>query len=277
MKRLAQYDTYELPVKDIYFDGKFNCRGSFTPQSVGDLADSIREIGLEFPVVVQPYDKQPGFKYRLLAGHRRFRAVTIFLKWAMIPGMVRRGLSNHQARLLNLTENLERKDLNILEEAKALRNLYPEGVPLRKAAKELKRHTKWVHARLRLLELPEEVQTWAATGLISAANIDHLHSLSSPERQIVVAKSIVFGKKTHGKTKPLHKHTEYAKTFHPRKTKQQLADMVKHLFTVSCTGLASRVLAWAAGKISDADIEQDIQDASTYQCPDGYKSPYTKD
>lgn len=276
MKRLAQYDTYELPVADIYFDAEFNCRGTFTPQSVGDLAESIRENGLEFPVIVQPYDNEPGFKYRLLAGHRRFKAVTIFLKWTVIPARVREHLSDHQARLLNLIENLERKDLNILEEAMALRNLYPDGVPLREAARELKRHTRWVHARLRLLELPEEVQKWAATGLISAANIDHLHSLSSPERQIVVAKSIVFGKKTHGKTKPLHKHTEYAKTFHPRKTKQQLAAMIDHLFIVSCTGLASRVLAWAAGKISDADIEQDIQDASTYQCPDRYKSPYTK-
>lgn len=163
MKRLEQYDVYELPVADIFYDAGFNCRGSFTPQSVHDLSESIKENGLQFPVVVQPCDTA-AYKYRLLAGHRRFKAVTLFLKWSSIPAPVRSELTEHQVRLLNLTENLERKDLNMLEEAKAIHNLYPAGVSLRKASKELKRPTRWIHARLRLLDLPQEVQKWAAAG-----------------------------------------------------------------------------------------------------------------
>ena len=56
--------------------------------------------------------------------------------------MIRAGLSDHEARMLNFVENLERKDLNLLEEARALGRLYPEGVSLRVAAAEIKRPTR---------------------------------------------------------------------------------------------------------------------------------------
>ena len=112
----------------IYYDAAFNCRGEFTLQSVKELADSIVQAGrLICPVAVQPWTEEPGFDYRLIVGHRRFRAVTEFLKWTEIPAYVCEGLSDHEARMLNLVENLQRKSLNILEEAHAIQNLYPEG------------------------------------------------------------------------------------------------------------------------------------------------------
>jgi ParB family chromosome partitioning protein len=274
MKRLPQYDAYELPVADIHYDEDFNCRGSFTPQSVHDLSESIKENGLQFPVVVQPYDQVPGCQYRLLAGHRRYRAVTVFLKWEKIPAVVRDDLDEHQARILNLTENLERKDLNMLEEAKALRNLYPEGISLRSASQELKRPTRWIHARLRLLDLPEEVQKWAATGVISALNIEAIHKLESDEERITAANEIIRCKTERGKTRPLDVDAKYKRKFQPRKTKQQLADMIAHLYNVHCEGLGAMLLAWAAGKMSDEQIDEAICNAPTYQSPEGYESPY---
>ena len=87
-------------------------------------------------------EKPAGFDYRWLAGHRRFKAVETFLKWPCIPSMIRPGLSDHEARMLNFIENLERKDLNVLQEARALGRLYPEGISLRVAAKEIKRPTR---------------------------------------------------------------------------------------------------------------------------------------
>jgi len=274
MKRLEQYDVYELPVADIFYDAGFNCRGSFTPQSVHDLSESIKENGLQFPVVVQPCDKA-GCTYRLLAGHRRFKAVTLFLKWTSIPATVRSDLTEHQARLLNLTENLERKDLNMLEEAKAIHNLYPAGTSLRKASKELKRPTRWIHARLRLLDLPQEVQKWAAAGVISAVNIEALHTLETTEEQIKAAKDIVRCKTQRGKTGKLDVDPRYRRRFRARKSKQEIADMIAHLYAVNCHGLATRVLAWAAGRVTDQEIEQDIENAPEYDAPEGYESPYT--
>jgi len=276
MNRLEQYDVYDLPVTEIYYDARFNCRGSFTPQSVHDLSESIRENGLQFPVVVQPFEK-PGFKYRLLAGHRRFKATTIFLKWERIPATVRRDLTEHQARILNLTENLERKDLNMLEEANALKNLYPEGVSLRAAARELKRPTRWVHARLRLLTLPKEAQKWAAAGVISAINIEAISLLETKAEQIKAVKTIVQCKKQNGKTRHLTLDPKYRRKFRHRKSKEQLGEMVAHLFEVNCAGLATRVLAWAAGKLTDEQIEEDIRSAPEYDPPVGYIGPYATD
>ena len=136
VERLTQYDTYPVPLASIYYDTTFNCRGNFTLQSVEELAASIRlrgggvELkGLDYPIVVQPIEdmvgaRPAGFAYRLIAGHRRFKAMEGFLRWSQAPAMIRAGLSDHEARMLNFVENLERKDLNPLEEARALARLY---------------------------------------------------------------------------------------------------------------------------------------------------------
>ena len=147
-----------------------------------DLAASIRDHTLQIPVTVQPWNKN-GFAYRLLAGHRRFVAYQI-LQQPMIPAYVRRDLDEHGARLLNFMENLTRKDLNPLEEAQALGRLYPNGIPLRAAAKELNQSTDWIHNRFRLLKLPEEIQQAIAAGLLRIHDVPRLVTLPTPEGQI---------------------------------------------------------------------------------------------
>jgi ParB/RepB/Spo0J family partition protein len=277
MKRLKQFDVFALPVDQIYYDANFNCRGEFTVESVSDLAGSIREHGLQFPVVVQPVEeivgpRPQGYKWRLLAGHRRYRAVTLFLKWPEIPATIRTGLSDHAARVLNFTENLERKDLTILEEARTLRNLFPEGVSLRQAAAELKRPTRWVHARLRLMELPEEVQAQAASGLLSAVNIEAIAQLKSPAQQIKAACEIV-RLKAKGKTKFLD--PRFRRRYRKRRSKAQINKMIGRLLNAGINGLAPRSLAWAAGYVPDAELIREIEQESssregtTFRCTEG--------
>ncbi len=275
LDRLEQYDAYAVPLDRIYYDADFNCRGEFTLESVMDLAENIRlrgkgvELkGLDFPVVVQPItdmaDKQPaGFDYRLLAGHRRFQAIKTFLKWHSIPAMIREGLSDREARMLNFVENLERKDLNILEEARALGRLYPDGVPLRVAAKEIKRPTRWIHARLRLLTLPEEVQRLAATGLLAATNMETLADLKSPEAQIEAARKIVELRRERGKSASMKRlNPKYRRKFRPRPTKPEINKMVAKMLGRGIEGLGPRMGAWCAGYISDAEIVEDIRNAA---------------
>jgi ParB/RepB/Spo0J family partition protein len=275
VERLSQYDAFPLPLRHIYYDADFNCRGWFTLQSVSDLAENIRlrgrgvELkGLDCPVVVQPIadmaGQQPaGFDYRLIAGHRRFKAIEVFLKWTRIPAMIRAGLSDHEARMLNFVENLERKDLNILEEARGLQHLYPDGVTVRAAATELKRPTAWVHDRLRLLTLPEEVQQLAATGLLGAVNIKVLIALATPEEQIAAARKIVEAKRECGKTASLHHlDPKYRRKFGYRKSKAAINQMVYKMLGCGITGLGPRMGAWCAGYVSDAEIEKDIEEAA---------------
>ena len=257
LERLPQYDGYAVPVADVFYDESFNCRGPFTLQSIQDLAASIQESTLETPVIVQPWGKD-GFAYRLLAGHRRFVAVTRILKWTTIPASVRLNLTEHQARLLNLTENLERKNLNPLEEALALKRLFPEGVSLRVAAAELKRPTGWVSDRLRLLTLPEEIQQLAAAGLLAMCNVKVLIALP-PDQQIVAVRKIMEVKQQYGKTASMkHLNPKFRRKFGYRKSKEEINRMVAKMLGLGITGLGPRIAPWCAGYISDREIEQDM-------------------
>jgi len=251
MKRLKNFDAYEIPIADIHYDESFNCRGAFTLQSVAELSESIAEIGLQFPIVVQPWKN----KFRLLAGHRRYKAVTVFLKWDKIPAVVRSDLDEHQARLLNLTENLERKDLNMLEEALAIQGLYPEGVSLRIAASELKRPTRWIHTRLRLVQLPKEIQDLAAAGRIVGTDIEALWKIPEKDR-VDAADKIVRVKRVPGKKLP----GKLRRCFRPRKTKNQIGKMTSTLLNAGLDGLPTRLLAWAAGYITDREIRREIKE-----------------
>ena len=269
-KRLAKYDVLALPLKSIYYDADFNCRGQFVLESVSELADSIRRKGegvelqgLDFPIVVQPAADvegglPKGFDYRLLAGHRRYRAVEFYLKWKNIPAMVRKGLSSFDARLINLTENLERKDLNMWQEAVALQRIYPNGVTLRRAHDELHRPTKWVAARLRLLKLAPEIQQQAAAGLLSANTIERL-SQAAPEDQLFLANETAKARNKSGQLPGLP--STYKRKFKERRSKEQINKMVTKLFEAGITGLPCRVLAWAAGGVSDEEIDKDISSA----------------
>ncbi len=276
-KRLPKYDVFALPLGRIYYDADFNCRGQFTLESVSELADSIRTKGegvelqgLDFPVVVQPAaDVQgglpPGFDYRLLAGHRRFRAVEFFLKWQNIPANVRKGMTDYAARLLNFTENLEREDLNMLQEAIALQNLYPEGLTLRRGKDELHRSTKWIAARLRLLKLSPELQQQAAAGLLSAVTIERLYK-EAPEDQLFLAQQTAEARKLGGKSGRMPGLPRACKRrFVDRRSKKQIREMIVKLFDAGVSGLPCRVLAWAAGEITDGDLEKDIETAQTAQ------------
>jgi len=260
MKRLEQYDVFSLPVSEVFYDADFNCRGAFTLQSVEELAQSIDELGLQFPVVVQPSEEieeleHEGFRWRLIAGHRRFRAVTTFLKWTEIPASVWQGLTERQARMFNFTENLERKDLNVLEEARALGRLFPQGTSLREAARELKRHTRWVQARFRLLRLPKEVQIKVAAGTLSLVDMEAVAQFETPDEQIKAANDIAKAKRRGrhpSETKP-------GRSFRYRKTKSQINQMIAKLMEHGLDGLTTRALAWAAGSIGDNEFDEDIR------------------
>ncbi len=265
MEPLPEYTAYALPVDRIYYDADFNCRGEFTLQSVSELAESIEDAGrLIYPVTVQPWTEQPGYDYRLIAGHRRFKAMTVFLKAATIPSVIVRDLTEHQARLLNVVENLQRKDLNIMEEARALERLYPSGVTLRQAAKELKQTTHWVHVRLRLLKMPVHIQQKAAAGLLSAANIDMLAGMDKPDDQLLAAGKIADARKRgRGNRLPgLDRKYKQSKV----RTREEINQMVERLISAGIDGLAPRVGAWCAGNISDEELAEDI-DAATPKTP----------
>lgn len=255
MDRIAKYDAFDVPVGSIYYDGSFNCRGEFTPQSVFELSESIKLRGLDFPLVVQPAGDVegglPAYKqYRLICGHRRFKSITTFLGWTRIPCTMRAGLTDREARMLNLTENLERHDLNPLEEAIAIGRLFPERMTLAVMAAELKRSTAWVKYRLDILTLPEEIQKQVAARMLTMNDVRVIACLPLELRAEAAKVMLRVGRE--GVTRP--------KRGSPRKKRRsQINKMIERLFDGGLTGLSMRLLAWAVGGITDEEIEVDIR------------------
>jgi ParB/RepB/Spo0J family partition protein len=262
LPELEQYRAYSIPVAAVYYDAAFNCRGEFTLQSVKELAESIVQAGrLICPIAVQPWAEAPGFDYRLIVGHRRFRAVTEFLKWSEIPAYVCEGLSDHQARMLNLVENLQRKSLNVLEEARAIENLYPEGVSVREAARELKQPTRWVWIRRQLLRMPEAIQQKAAAGLLSQWNLDTLAGIESADEQIAAADKIAEAR-TRGKGKFLPGLSKAYKRRRSVRPREEINRVIERLLAAGINGLPPRVAAWCAGHITDEELGKEIEAAT---------------
>jgi len=201
--------------------------------------------------VVQPWNKD-GFKYRLIVGFRRMRAVTFFLKWTEILAHIA-DVTEHEARMLNLVENLERKNLNLLEEANGLRNLYPEGVTVQRAKAELKRSTTWIRARIALLRMSPTIQQQAAAGLLTASDILALIPLV-PDEQLTSMRRIIERRALPYYRNPMRKMPK-----HPCPTVKRIRQLVRQLLTWGIDGLPTRALAWAAGDIDIVDFMNDVK------------------
>ncbi|MFW9873268.1 MAG: ParB/RepB/Spo0J family partition protein [Candidatus Thorarchaeota archaeon] len=257
-----EYTIQEIPIEQIHNDTEFNCRGHITPLDVKDLADDIRINGLQFPIAIQPkFDvtnlPEP-YKYRIIAGHRRFVAFKI-LKYETIPAMIKSGLSEIDARLMNLSENLKRRDLNILQEAGAVRQLRLLNLTQEDIAEKLGQSRTWVQIRLKLLRLPEPIQEAAAAGFINQAQIRQLHSIKDPDKQLEAARKIktatIKGQKGISVEKKPQENPDKAK----RRSQKEIQDLLAIFISQRFYGLHTRCLAWANGAITTRELFKDIE------------------
>lgn len=251
-------------MSEIFADPTFNCRGeAVAPIDVVDLARDIESHGLQQPIVVQPYDKYrpEQYKYRIVSGHRRYTAFKV-LKREDIPCVINTNLTESQALVLNLTENIHRKDLNILQEAVALERLKLAGMGTSEVSEELGKSTTWVSVRYMLLELPEAIRYAASAGLINQQQIRQLHKIPGVKNQLEAAAKIK-NAKIRGEKAPRLNATSQAKR-NILKTKQRDRDdifwMQDHIQDSIGNNFGTRCLAWAAGEISDFELFQDIKE-----------------
>lgn len=263
MKPLEEYQAFSIPAARIYYDTDFNCRREFVAASVSDLAGSIKEIGrLLAPLWVQPAVDVPGipegFDFRLVAGHRRFKATTLYLKWTEIPCVILTGLSVRQAHLLNFTENLERKDLNPLEEAIAVRRLFGDSPNHSHVMKELKKDSRWVYYRLVLLRMPEEVQQLIASRRVTMVDLEDIRRQDTPELRVKAAQALA----TARQDKKYNHRSNLAsdpvsRKFRRRRNKSEINAMVETMMVKNLhkmSPLIPQALAWCAGHINDDEL-----------------------
>jgi len=256
------YEVKEVPLDSILSDDVFNCRGKIYPMDVVDLVKDIESHGLQFPIAVQPacdVTKDIGsHDYRIVAGHRRFAAFAVMAR-ETIPVMVKRGLSEAEARLLNLGENLKRENLNLLQEAKAIERLKFLGMSRRDVGESLGVSTSWVQVRYNLLDLPEAIQDEAASGLLNQQQIKQIYSLRIPERQYEAVRKIKNARLRGEQGISVAKEPKLDPFKKKRQSKNVVQDMINHMQKNIGFGLWTRSLAWANGEINSAELFFDIK------------------
>ena len=161
-------------------------RRKFDAQALAELAASIRQVGVLQPILVTEIEG----RYRIIAGERRWRAARL-AELEEIPAIVR-PLDEIERMEAALIENIQREDLNPLEEALAVRALMEKcGLTQEKAAERLGRSRPAVANLLRLLTLPEPVLEMLRDGKLSAGHARALGAVEDPARCIALAEKAV--------------------------------------------------------------------------------------
>jgi ParB family transcriptional regulator, chromosome partitioning protein len=162
-------------------------RKNFEEDALNELANSIREHGVVQPIVVRPLED--GF-FQLIAGERRWRA-SQRAGLTRIPAIVREA-SEHAALEVALIENLQREDLNPMEEAEAYERLMADfGLTQDDVAKRVGKNRSTIANMLRLSRLPKEVQQWLRENRLSTGHAKALLSLSDLNAILDTAKKII--------------------------------------------------------------------------------------
>lgn len=255
------YQVHKIPVAEIGIDEDLNeARGKIIAMDVADLARDIERSGLQQPLHVQLSDRIPGKKYRCVAGNRRLTALRV-IKWELAPCfLVDPKLNELSVRAINLKENLLRKDLDVVQEAIAIKPFVTSHWTEETIATEFSQSRGWVQIRKIVLGLPKDMQEELRAGLVTQSQIRKLGTMSDPKKQWEYIKTI----KEHAFKGQKLKEKVPLKPIAPEARKErkpeQIFAMIEYLLGLHGeSSLATRVLAWASGAISDLELAADIR------------------
>ena len=175
----------ELLIKNIAAN-PYQPRCNFDEEKLQELAASIKEFGVVQPVVV----RKKGRSYELVAGERRLRAAGL-AGLTKVPAIVK-DYDDTKMMEIALIENIQRHDLNPIEEAQGLRRLMQEfKLTQEQTAEKVGRSRSAVTNILRLLNLPEQVQKQIINGVLTMGQAKQLLGLPKPEQMCEVAEAII--------------------------------------------------------------------------------------
>lgn len=184
-EELLETVVRDIPIEDID-PNTDQPRREFDKEALEQLADSIREAGVLSPILVV----ENGMRYRIVAGERRYRASRL-AGLTSVPCIVR-SMTNAQQMEAALIENLQRQDLNPIEEAYAIRSLMQEcGYTQEQASKKLGKSRPAVANSLRLLNLPKGITDLVVAGQLTAGHARVLAGVESEARQLELAHQCV--------------------------------------------------------------------------------------
>lgn len=181
-------DAQALPIEFLQ-RGKYQPRKDMDPEKLKELADSISAQGIIQPIIVR---KIATDKYEIIAGERRWRAAQL-ADLQEVPVLVR-DIDDRAVMAIALIENIQREDLNALEEAEALRRLQDEfELTHQQIAEAVGKSRATVTNLLRLLELTGEVKTMLAKGLLEMGHARALLGLEEAKQIEIAHKAVKQG------------------------------------------------------------------------------------
>ena len=176
----------EIPLNEIR-PNRYQPRREFKPEELAELQASIKATGLLQPITVRPAGPD---RYELIAGERRLRAVT-GLGWSKIPAVVK-DIDDRTALTLALVENLQRSDLNPLEEAEGYQRLLDEfAMTQQQVADMVGKDRSTVANILRILALPASVRRMVAESQLTLGHARALLSFADERSITAAARDIV--------------------------------------------------------------------------------------
>ena len=179
----------KIPIDQLQ-RGQYQPRIDMRKESLEELASSIKSQGIVQPIIIRPLDNQTTIKYEIIAGERRWRAAQI-AGLSDVPAVIR-DIPDADAIAMALIENIQRENLNPLEEARALDRLIKEfKLTHQEAADAVGRSRAAVSNLLRLMDLPETVANLLVARKIDMGHARALLALKDTSQQITVALLIV--------------------------------------------------------------------------------------
>ncbi len=257
----------KIPMSLIYTDDEFNCRGTILQTDLIDLAKNIQENGLIQPIIL----KLKGDRYLVVAGNRRYKAHVIN-NAEYINAIVRNDLTDDDAMFINLSENLNRQDLDMLQEALSIRKMYEKGYTIDEIKEKLNVSRFWVDIRLKVTKLDPKIQEEVKAGFLTQEHINAVSSIKDKQKQFDLVKEIK-EKRLQGIKVPVSKKILAKNPNAIMKRKPpQIQAMIDHIMDNIGANLATRCLAWANGYISSQELFNDIkkiadEDGLDYEIP----------
>ena len=176
----------EIPISQIQ-PNPYQPRKTFNEASIEELARSVRQHGIVQPLVVTRH----GDRFKLIAGERRFRAAQR-AGLSTVPVVVKEMMGEGDALQIALIENIQREDLNPIEEAQAYHQLHEEfGLTQEEIARRVGKERSTVANFLRLIKLPDNVKKLLASGQLSMGHARALLAVESSRKQEQLADRVV--------------------------------------------------------------------------------------
>ncbi len=222
LEEINNSSTEKIKLVDIV-PNKDQPRKKFNEAALSELADSISQHGVIQPLLVRPLS---GGTYQLVAGERRWRASRMAgLK--EVPVVIKE-LSDEEASVIAMIENLQREDLNAIEEADGIKYLMTKyGLTQEEVSERVGKSRSAVANALRLLKLPESISEYVRDGIISAGHAKALLPLENEEKMVSLCNNIIKDNLSVRETEKIVKMMTAEKKNKKKKSRDKFFDEVE--------------------------------------------------